>query len=225
MWDRNGTSAGRLAPVRRAWWGLLGPVGAASFLGGVVVASQQAGVSLATGGYLSDLGAAGAAGAGGFRLGLGAASVACLAVALAATSRLPWRDPRVVLLVAAGADLALQTLVRCDGSCRLPVDDGAVPAADLAHFVVAAVGFALWVGVTAVDVVDPWPVAPRLSVLATTSYAGHLTLLGALLLVDPHGPASAVLQRTLVLTGLGWTAAVGVLLVVQRGDPAPDRGD
>lgn len=201
--------------------GLLGPLGAVGVAAAVLVAADRSGADPLTGGYLSDLGASGGPGAGAFRVGLVAAALACLGVAVALASRVRWRDPRVVLLVVAAVDLAAQTVVRCDGPCRLPVADGAVPSADLGHFVVAAAGFALWVGVTALDVVDPQPVALRASMAATTSYAVHLTLLGTLLLVDPYGEPAALLQRTLVLTGLAWTAGVGVVLAT-RPSTSPD---
>lgn len=192
-------------------------MGAAVLVAAVLVAADRSGVSPLSGGYLSDLASSGRPGATAFRVGLLAVAVGCLGVAAALATLVGWRDPRVLLLLTTAADLALQTVVRCSsGTCRLPVGDGPVPDADLAHVVVAAAGFGLWVATTCLDTVDPLPVAPRLSVVATASYAGHLTLLGALLLVDPYGAASAVLQRTLVLTGLGWTATVGVLLALDR---------
>lgn len=180
-----------------------------------VVAEHRAGVSPLDGGYLSDLGASGNPGAGVFRLGLVAAAAAHLGVAVSFTARLPRHDPRVLLLLAAAVSLGSQTVVRCTGTCRLPGVDGGVPLIDAAHLVVAGVGFALWAAVAAIDVVDAQPIAPRVSPLTSALLVGHLALLGGLVLIDPHGTLTALLQRTMVLVALTWLAWSGVLVAFE----------
>ena len=120
----------------RRWLGLLGPFGSVAAIVGAVVATRRSGAGV--GGYLSELGAFGERGADAFRLGLAAGAVSCIAVAAALTARRPWRDSRVVGLLAAAGLVATQTIVRCTTGCPLPIADGLVPIEDTAHFVIAA---------------------------------------------------------------------------------------
>ena len=199
-------------------------VGAATGLAVSAVAASVAQRKPPTSSYISELSVPGEPLASVFRTGVAVAGAtsAWLGISAVIEARrgtseageggppVRWRtavvhQPRAAALAAAGAMLVLAGAFPSSKGTPLPIRDGLhVPLRSWVHVPSALVSFWLW----PVAAKGRW--RPLL--------AANLALLAPSALISPHGPATAVLQRTMV------AAAVGALACWSPNSPGVGLG-
>jgi hypothetical protein len=167
--------------------------------GGAAVVAASIAASVAqrtapTANFISELGVPGRPLARTFRTALAMAGLTGLRLGLGRRSH-----ARGAALATAGACLVVTAAVPSSPGCPIPLLDGKVPRRDWVHVPAAMAAFHLV------------PVAARSRLRALLTL--NLVALGPPTLLDPHGPVTALLQRTM-------TALAAVTLATWVPPPA-----
>ncbi|GID95362.1 DUF998 domain-containing protein [Amorphoplanes digitatis] len=167
-------------------------------------------------GYISEAGTPGLPLAAPYRAGLVllAAGAGLLGLALRRRSRL------LAPLLGAAAFAATSGVVPCSSGCPLPPFEPTT-AGDVVHAAATIVAAVLALGAM-VTVALCRALRPAVRRLATAAAALIVPLgaaLGAVMLLAGRGPASATLERLVVLVGVGWIVGTS-LLTALAPDPA-----
>ena len=187
--------------------------------------------SAALGDYVSRLGEPGAAHATAYRtaLLLAAATLLLLSAAMPAGRTTHPAAPAALaalgvasLLAIAGLLLAISGVVPCQVGCPVPLRQGLTSPANLVHFGTSGAVFVVLIG--AMATVGQGPYAPWLRTLSRPwAYigAGAIAVLALLMLVFAHGVANGVVERLLIVLGLGWVLVLaGAVAVGRAAGPA-----
>ncbi|MDP9240077.1 MAG: DUF998 domain-containing protein [Actinomycetota bacterium] len=192
---------------------------ALGFLGGFAIliglAWRRAG-SPGLAGYLSQLGATGAASAGLYRLAVLCVAAAAALMALAWWLRSPGLDAAGLLALSAVL-FAVSATVPCAQGCPIPVRDGLTTAANVVHFAASAGAFGVALGAmgsVGAGYRDPWlrRVSATTARVATLLYA----VLSTLVLIVGHSVINGVVERLLALVATGWLVTCALRLGHRR---------
>lgn len=173
--------------------------------------------------YVSRLGESGAPHATAYRTALLLGGLALLLVAAAVpaprtTHRLaPAAFGLARLLAFAGVLLAVSGIVPCQAGCPVPLRQGLTSPGNLLHFGTSGAVFVVLIAAMATVAAGPY--AHWLRALSRPwAYlgTGAIALLALLMLLFAHGVANGIVERVLIVLGLGW-----VLLLA--GGAAVDR--